>query len=222
MDLSRVLVFVAHPDDEVIGCGGAIKKAVKEGGRVKVVIFNPGGKSVKETTDEAAGQATRLSELDRVSEFLGYAHESWDMPEISNRREVVRRIVSEIRSFKPSVILTHSPSDRHHLHAEVSSVVSEAAWHATQLYYLDVGQPWTAKGVYYFEVWDLFLQPTTVIDVTDYIDDKVAAMKLYASQVEVFPYILDYIRALGRVRGLPLGFSYGEAFMRSSALTETA
>ncbi|MDP7976403.1 MAG: PIG-L deacetylase family protein [Thermoprotei archaeon] len=221
MDLSRVLVFVAHPDDEVIGCGGTIRKAVKQGGKVRVVVFNPGGKSVAETTDEAVGQATRLSELDRVSDFLGFDHESWNIAEISNRREVVRKVVSEIRSFKPTMILTHSPGDRHHLHAEVSSVVSEATWHATQLYYLDLGQPWTPSAIYYFEVWDLFLQPSAIVNISDYMDDKVAAMKLYASQVEVFPYILDYLRALGKVRGLPMGFSYGEALMRSQALTET-
>ena len=45
-------------------------------------------------------------------------------------------------------------------------------------------------------------------------------MKAYASLVEVFPCTLDCIRALGMVRGLPLVFPYGEAFMRSLALTE--
>ncbi|MGC8601580.1 MAG: PIG-L deacetylase family protein [Thermoprotei archaeon] len=220
MDLSRVLVFVAHPDDEIIGCGGTLSRINEEGGKAKVIVFNPGGKSVKETTDESVGQATRLSELDRVANFLGFEHESWGLTDVKERREVVRKIVGAIRSFKPTTILTHSPYDKHHLHVDVSSVATEAAWHATQLYYLDMGEPWTTKSIYYFEVWDLFTRPTTVVDISKHIDKKVNAMQLYRSQVEAFPYILDYLRSLAKVRGLPYNFSYGEAFERSSVLPE--
>ena len=91
--------------------------------------------SVKETADEEAGREKRLSEL-RVSAILGFDGESWEISEVLNRRDVVRRVVGAIREFKPTAILTRSPNGKRRLHAEVSSVVSEAARHAAQLYYL--------------------------------------------------------------------------------------
>jgi len=91
--------------------------------------------SVKETADEEAGREKRLSEL-RVSAILGFDGESREISEVLNRRDVVRRVVGAIREFKPTAILTRSPNGKRRLHAEVSSVVSEAARHAAQLYYL--------------------------------------------------------------------------------------
>ena len=90
-----------------------------------------------------------------------------------NRRDVVRRVVGAIREFRPTTILNQPPNDKHRLHAEVSSVVSEAARHAAQLHYLGVGQPLNAKSVYYFEVWDLFTQPSAVVYISSSMDEEI-------------------------------------------------
>ena len=128
--------------------------------------------SVKETADEEAGREKRLSEL-RVSAILGFDRESWEISEVLKRRDVVRRVVGAIGEFKPTAILNQPPNGKHRLHAEVSSVVSEAAWHAAQLRYLGVGQPVNAKSVYYFEVWDLFTQPNAVVYISSSMDKEV-------------------------------------------------
>jgi len=92
---------------------------------------------------------------------------------VLNGRDVVRKVVGAIGEFRPTAILTRSPNGKHRLHAEVSSVASEAARHAAQLGYLGVGQPLNAKSVYYFEVWDLFTRPSTVAYISSSMDEEI-------------------------------------------------
>jgi len=217
---NRALVVVAHPDDEIIGTGGTISKLYSEGETVKVIVFHLGGKSVRGTIDETQGQDVRRKELDEVSKYLGFAHETWGIQDVTDRREVVRNLVKEIREFKPDILFTHAPQDRHHLHASVSSTTTEAAWHASQLYYLDLGNPWRISSVYYFEVWDLFTSPSFLVDTTEFMERKKKAMSLYASQLLAFPKIMEYIEALAIVRGAEAGSKYAEAFQRAPVLPE--
>ena len=211
---------MAHPDDEIIGTGGTISKLHAEGKTIKVIVFHLGGESVRSARDLAAGEDVRHRELKAVSDYLGFSHEAWAIQEITDRREVVRKLVEEIRRFKPDVVFTHASHDRHHLHSSVSSAVTEASWHASQLYYLDLGEPWRTSSVYYFEVWDLFTSPSFVVDITALMDRKKKAMSLYSSQLEAFPTIMDYIEALARVRGFEAGAKYAEAFQRAPVLPE--
>lgn len=217
-NIKRVEIFAAHPDDEIIGTGGTLSKLRDKGTEIKVIIFYLGGRSVKGVLDEQAGMRIREKELESVSKFLNYSHEHWNIPEIVDRRTVVRKIVQEIRNFKPNMVFTHSPQDRHHLHADVSSAVTEAAWHTSQFYYLDLGEPWRIMDLYYFEVWDLFTQPSLIVNITGYMRKKREAMNLYKSQLEAFPNVQDYIEALGKVRGIEIGCEYGEAFLRAPIL----
>jgi len=72
---------------------------------------------------------------------LGFDGESWEISEVLNRRDVVREVFGAIREFKPTAILNQPPNGKHRLHAEASSVVSEAARHAAQLHYLRLRPP---------------------------------------------------------------------------------
>lgn len=217
---SKVLVVVAHPDDEIIGTGGTISKLHSEGKTVKVIVFHLGGESVRGVLDETQGQDVRYGELEEVSKYLGFAHESWGIRDVADRRDVVKKLVKEMRDFRPDLVFTHAPQDRHHLHASVSSTTTEAAWHASQLYYLDLGKPWRTSSVYYFEVWDLFTSPSFLVDMTQFMEKKKRAMSLYASQLTAFPRIMEYVEALAIVRGVEAGSKYAEAFQRAPVLPQ--
>jgi len=217
----RILVFAAHPDDELIGVGGTIARLHDNGAVIKVIIYSRGGGGIaaeEPVIDEHMIEQTRDQETQQVAKYLGFEHITLGIPEIVNRREAVKFAVKIIREFKPHIVFTHNPSDHHHLHIAVSNVTTEACWQASTKAYGYLGDPWRVGAVYYYEVWDLFTKPNLIIDVSDVFDKKVNAMKLYKSQLKVFPGITDYLEALARVRGYLIGAKYAEAFKLSDTL----
>ncbi len=221
----RVLVFAAHPDDELIGVGGTIARLSREGADVLVVIYSRGGGGVaaeEAPLPEEAVEEERDRETAEVAGLLGFRHRVLGRREIVDRREAVKEAVKIVRDYRPNVVFTHSPWDRHHLHVAVSGVTTEAVWQASTRAYGYLGAPWRVDAVYYYEVWDLFTRPSLLVDITDYLDLKVKAMGLYRSQLKVFPGITEYLEGLARVRGYLAGTRYAEAFKAADALPAVA
>lgn len=221
----RAMVFAAHPDDELIGAGGTITKLKLSGKNVKVIVFSYGGGGA--TAEEARLlrenkiEAIREKETRMVARTLGIQHRILGLVEIEEWREVSKMLVRELRLFKPDLVFTHSPLDKHHLHRSVSDISTEASWHAGAKVYGELGRPWKISAVYYYEVFDLFTEPSMIVDVTDTFDLKLKALRLYKSQLRVFPGLDDYLKALGRVRGYQAGVKFGEAFMQASSIPIT-
>lgn len=215
----RVLIFAAHPDDELIGAGGTICRLHSEGCKVRVILFSRGGGGIAAKDgapyEENIIERVRSREAEEVASYLGFEHEILEIPEVIDRRSVVRKLVAELRGFKPDVVFTHSPQDRHHLHRAVSECSTEACWQSMTRSYGDLGEPWRVGIVYFFEVFDLFPNPSLIVDITSTFDMKIKAMKLYRSQIRVFPNILKYLRALAQVRGYLIDRPYAEAFTQS-------
>ncbi len=220
----RVLVFAAHPDDELIGVGGTIARLSREGNEVLVVIFSRGGGGVaaEERLGEEEVEEARDAETAAVARLLGFRHRILGVKEIIDRREAVKEAVRLVREFRPHLVFTHSPWDHHHLHVSVSKVTTEAVWQASTRAYGQLGEPWRVGAVYYYEVWDLFTKPHLLVDITPQLEVKVEAMKLYRTQLKVFPGITEYLRSLARVRGYLAGVEYAEAFLRSDSLPSVA
>lgn len=214
----KALVLAAHPDDEIIGVGGTVSRLHEERCVVKVVIFSKGGGGLadKDTAPELL-EEERVHETEEVAKLLGFDHEILGIRDIADRRETTRLILGEIRRFKPDMVFTHSPLDKHHLHRAISDCSTEACWHSATRDYSDLGDPWRVGAVYFYEVFDLFTSPDLIVDISKTYPKKVEAMKMYRSQVEVFPGILDYLKSLARVRGFLAEGEYGEAFEQSSA-----
>jgi len=217
----RILVFAAHPDDELIGVGGTIAKLHEKGATVKVIIYSRGGGGVaaeESLRDERDVEQTRDLETQQVAKYLGFEHVTLGIHEIVDKRRAVKAAVKIIREFKPHIVFTHGPHDHHHLHIAVSAVSTEACWQAAAKTYGYLGKPWRISSVYYYEVWDLFTRPNLIVDITEMFHKKLEAMKLYKSQLKVFPSIMDYLKSLARVRGYLIGVKYAEAFQLSDVL----
>jgi LmbE family N-acetylglucosaminyl deacetylase len=217
----RVLVFAAHPDDEIIGCGGTIARWTQMGKQVFVVTFCAGetGYSTPEMKDKIA--QVRRAEADACDKVLGITERvilGKPTQGVVNDRETYQECVRLIRHYRPDVILTHWNEDKHRDHRAISAVTDEARWKAYENVLADLGEPWYTPELYYYEVLELFPHPSLLIDITDTFSKKLEAMQTQQSQFAVLPGIMDYIEGLAKVRGYARATRYAEAFLRSNLL----
>ena len=124
----KILVFCAHPDDEVIGLGGTIRKFANAGADIRLVHFSAGAEGYATIEEKSTICATRAAEVEKVCKILGissyvnYGLLDWSL---SVDNSTYRRVIEEIRTFQPDAVFTHFESD-YHDHRSVSKVVAEA------------------------------------------------------------------------------------------------
>jgi LmbE family N-acetylglucosaminyl deacetylase len=217
--MGRVLVFGAHPDDEVFGAGGTIAKLTRGGNKVFVVIYTKGeegyaDKILKDTIPEL-----RRKEIEKVKGILGVEeYELLGKPDMGlvNDKDTFKETIRLIRKYRPDAILTHYRVDRHRDHRTASRLVTEAFWQAMEPVSMDLGNPWRTRALYYFEEAYPFKFPSHIVDITGTFQAKTDAMRAYVSQLPVIPFILGGIEGQALARGALIGAKFGEAFLRSS------
>jgi len=220
----NVMVVAAHPDDEVLGCGGTIARHASRGDAVFIAILAEGMMARAEKKDEPScreKQKLLVKDSLKVASILG-AREvvHFDFPD--NRMDSVDlmdviKVVEEcIVKFKPEVVYTHFTGDLNIDH----SIVGRAVITATR----PIGAHQVPE-VYAFEVlssteWAFGLemnhfQPNYFIDINDFVGKKMEAMSLYQSEIKAFPHprSAEAIKALALRRGSQSGLKAAEAFM---------
>ena len=130
----RVMVFGAHADDEILGCGATIYTLAKKyGTQVTVVTFTNRAVSAATTAAERAAKALTEREMKAANKVLGiHRRIGLGIPnrEVRHDGTTIARCAKLIRTFKPQVIFMHQPHDQHTDHRAVSGVVGEAVWKA--------------------------------------------------------------------------------------------
>ena len=190
----RLLVLGAHPDDAEFHAGGLITSYLRLGHKVKIVSV----------TNGAAGHhwrpplelsAVRRAEADAVAQRYGIDYSVWDFPdgELQPTLDVRRRIIGEIRTFAPDLVLTHRTCDYHPDHRAVGLAVQDASYMVT-VPPIVAEVPALRKDPVVAYMNDLFtkpypLSPDVVLDITPFVDTIVAMLACHASQVfEWLPY----------------------------------
>lgn len=213
----RVLVFCAHPDDEVLGCGGTLARLGDAGADIHVVVFSIGG--VTRTSDLTGEQHDlRQNETTASHDLLGVTSRDalgLASQDIANTKELFRYCTKTIRQFKPDVIFTHHGDDKHRDHRAIADMVDEARWKASENCMADLGPTHETPLLYYFEVFDMLAQPSLIVDITATLGRKLEAMKAHQSQIDMYPDVLGYIEGLAKARSFLLNGGYAEAFVAS-------
>lgn len=195
-DAVRVLVLGAHPDDAEFHAGGLITLHRQRGNQVRIVSVTNGAAGHHQRSP-AELMEIRRAEAAAVAQQQGVEYEVWEFPdgELQPSLDVRRRIIREIRSFAPDLVLTHRPCDYHPDHRAVGVAVQDASYMVTVPHIVpDVPALRRDPIVAYMN--DLFtkpypLTPDIVLDVTTLIDNTVAMLACHRSQVyEWLPYNL--------------------------------
>jgi LmbE family N-acetylglucosaminyl deacetylase len=224
----RVAVVAAHPDDEVLGCGGTIARHAAEGDEVHVLIVAEGATSRGVVRDRAAS-GDALSQLAasarRANQLLGTAElELLEFPD--NRLDgvdlldVVKAVESFFDKCKPQTVYTHWPSDLNVDHRVVSEAVQTACRPIPKS---------TQEQILFFEVpssteWRLGaggrFEPNHFVDISATLELKRSALAAYGSEMRPWPHSrsLEAVQSLARWRGATVGMEAAEAFVLGRAL----
>jgi LmbE family N-acetylglucosaminyl deacetylase len=218
----NVLVIAAHPDDEVLGCGGAIARMAQEGHSVYIAILGEGMTS-RYSKREGADQELLESLHTRsrqVAMFLG-AKDLFMFNLPDNRfdtvplLDVVKVIETLIMQVEPHSVYTQHGGDLNIDHA----IVYRATLAATRPM---SGGP--VKQVYAYEVpssteWSFaqfapVFQPNVFVDISATLDMKIQAMQMYESETRLFPHPRspEALRAIAQRWGSVAGLQAAEAF----------
>lgn len=217
-----ILVIAAHPDDEVLGCGGTIARLSQEGHAVHIAILGEGITSryaQREEADTALIDALH-TKSQQAADLMGAAKLSlFSLPD--NRfdtvpmLEVVKIVEGLIERFSPEVVYTQHGGDLNVDHV----VTYRATLTATRPM---AGSP--VKAVYAYEVassteWAFQqfsppFQPNVFVNIGDTLDVKIRAMEMYESEARRFPHPRspEALTAIARRWGSVVGVPAAEAF----------
>jgi LmbE family N-acetylglucosaminyl deacetylase len=215
-----VLVVAAHPDDEVLGCGGTVARHADDGEDVFVAILGEGITS--RYNDRAQADPALITDLRAASEravkVLGARDLFlYDLPD--NRFDTVPlldivKIVEElVDRLQPSVVYTHHAGDLNIDHPTCLRAVLTATRPASN----------PVREVNTFEVpsasdWAFnrfaSFRPNVFVDIAPTLERKIEAMELYESEARLFPHPRSpkALEALARQRGSMVGLEAAEAF----------
>lgn len=215
----RILVFVAHQDDETIGCGGTIAKWANEGAQVYVCFMTDGATGYEQGSGLQRDIASvRMQEAQYACHLLGVKDISTlGLPcqQIDNDKQTFHKVIQKIREIRPNVVITHSNICKHRDHRITSTIVEESCWKSTENILEDLGKPHFVDLVLQCEILDPFENPDFIVDITKEYLTKCEAMAVYASQRGVIPGIEQYLNGISLVRGYSSGPNRrAEAFKR--------
>ena len=222
--MTKVLVIAAHPDDEVLGCGGAIALHVKKKDDVHVVILAEGVTS----RDKSRNRKKRSKEIKNLLLSAQKSHKTlgskslkfFNLPDNRmdsiNLLDIVKIIEKEVNLVKPEIIYTHHIGDLNIDHSITHQAVVTACRPEPNK---------SVKKIYSFEVpsstdWqsvqsDKFFKPNCFIDISKTLQKKLKALKAYKSEMRSWPHSrsIKNVENLAKWRGSSSGMKAAEAFI---------
>jgi|SRR5579859_5948802 len=181
----NVLVIAPHPDDESIGCGGALCLHARRGDRVAAVFLTSGELGLKRLPRENA-MAIRESEARKAAKILKLSNlfflrcGDWSLDsEISKAASLLKPILKHV---KPRLIYLPHPQEWHPDHKAALPIVRAALRRC--------GVPMPTLRTY--EIWTPLAGYDHVEDISSVMARKLKAVRAHKSQLREF----DYVRAI--------------------------
>jgi LmbE family N-acetylglucosaminyl deacetylase len=200
----RTLIVAAHPDDEVLGCGGLVLKLNKKQ-EIFSLVLTKGGRENPILTD-------------KVAEFLGFRNH-WQLDFPDNKFdtlpliEIIRAVEKIKTEIKPDIIFTHFEHDLNKDHRLTYEAVETAT------------RPMAGESVrelFSFEIpssteWKFpnVFAPNWFVDISDTIEDKIKAFQMYDTEVRDYPHPRspEAMRTIAKRWGILSGLNSAEAYL---------
>jgi len=219
-----ILAFAAHPDDVELSASGTLLKYIAEGKKVGIIdltrgeLGSRGTATTRSLEAENAGKLMGLSVRDNLDLADGFFDDSFDTK---------MRIIQQIRKYQPDIVLANAMSDRHPDHGRAGKIVADASFLSGLLKIQsaedDIPQAPFRPQLLLHYIQDHYLKPDIVIDVSDFMEQKIEVIKAFTTQFydpnfdgpetpisgeDFFDFIKGRMMTLGR----PIGAKYAEGF----------
>ncbi len=220
--MNQVLVIAAHPDDEVLGCGGTMARLAAQGAEVHVVIVANGLTSRTDFAVHKAGEllqqhhdrAVRAGQLLGAASVnvLGFPDQKLDTLPLLDITQALER---EITRLKPDTVFTQHGGDLNLDHVITYRATLTAtrplAGHCVRrvlAYEVASSTEWS------FQRFEPRFQPAVFFDISATLEKKIAAMQVYESETRAFPHPRspEALRAIASRWGSVVGATAAEAF----------
>lgn len=178
-----ILCIAAHPDDIELACSGTVAKEIANGKKVGILDLTRGELGTRgsaEIRDREAAVSAKILGVS-VRENLAFA-DGFFVNDKAHQLEVIKKI----RQYQPEIILCNAVDDRHIDHPKGSDLASDACF-LSGLIKIETElngkkqDPWRPKQVYHYIQWKN-LEPDFVVDITGFMDKKMASVEAYQTQ----------------------------------------
>jgi len=215
----QILIIAAHPDDEVLGCGGTIARHVKEGNSVHVLFLSDGvssrGDSDTKLITERKESAVKACEVlgATIVDFEKFPDNMFDTVPLL---DIVRVVESAKKKIKPQIIYTQHGGDLNIDHRIACQAVLTAfrpqpgeEFSEIRAFETNSSTEWSSSAIL-----KPFI-PDTFVDITQYLDKLLKAYSCYVDEIREEPHArsLEALKIAAFRRGRETGLYAAEAFM---------
>jgi bacillithiol biosynthesis deacetylase BshB1 len=221
-----LLAIAAHRDDVELTCAGTLIKAAKQGHKTAVIDLTAGEMGTKGDAKSRAAEAERAAVVMKLS-----ARENLALPDaaIVNDPPTRTLVARAIRKFKPRVVIAPANQGRHPDHRVTSELVRDACFIAGLAKVApEIPKHRPKKVIHCISYRQDFEKPTFVVDISDEFEQKLEAIRCFASQFEgatqageVHPTgepLYDAIRHYAAYYGTMIRTRFGEPFFTTETV----
>jgi N-acetylglucosamine malate deacetylase 1 len=212
----RILAIAPHPDDETLGCGGALFRHKANGDEIYWLIVT----GISEDTSWSNDVVTkRDNEIDAVAEKYGFSDvfnlrlptTRIDTLPLSN---LIVKITDVYKKVEPDIVYMPFAYDVHTDHQIIAKALQSTFKWFRYPYIKKVYMYETPSETEFNFVEKMAFRPNVFVNISLYIDDKIETMKIYDGEMSDFPFPRSEkaIRSLATLRGSQSGFESAEAF----------
>ncbi|PZD76931.1 bacillithiol biosynthesis deacetylase BshB1 [Mesonia sp. K7] len=178
-----ILGIGAHPDDVELGCGGTLAKEISRGKKVGILDLTRGELGTRgsaEIRDQEANTAAGILGV-KMRMNLEFS-DGFFINNASHQLEIIK----VLRKYRPTIVLCNAVHDRHIDHGKGAKLTADACFLSglrkiETTYEGNKQEAWRPKQVLHYIQW-YDLEPDIIVDISGFMDKKLASVKAYASQ----------------------------------------
>ncbi len=231
----KVLIIVAHPDDEVLGCGGTAANHILNKDTVFLLVFADGVTSRMHDSDRPENRirelkinkkiiAQRRRDAVKAGQVLGLSSKNIYFLNLADQRldgylflDLVKHVEKIRKLIQPDIVYTHFWGDLNLDHqlvcrATLTAFRPSLNKDSVKIFHFEIPESTYLSIPFGYKAF----QPNHYVDITKVYSKKIKALKSYKGEQKRFPHYRspEFLRKILAERGSQVGVAYAEAFIR--------